>query len=104
MPASLEKYVKNLAKPRKNIPINVIQERFYNTYQICNENIEKFKLILRKGVYLYEYMDSWKEFNEPVPLDKKYYYSKSNDENISDSDIEHVKNVCNTFKKNKKNR
>ena len=99
MAASLEKHVKNLAKLGKNIPINVIQERFYNTYQICNKNIEKFKLILRKGVYLYEYMDSWKEFNEPVSLDKKYYYSKSNDENISDSDIEHVKNVCHTFKK-----
>ena len=79
MPASLEKHVKNLAKPSKNIPINVLQERFYNTYWICNDNIEKFKLILRKSVYLYEYMDLWKIFNEPVPLDKKHYYSKWND-------------------------
>ena len=43
-------------------------------------------------------MDSWKRFNEPVPLDKKYYYGGLNDENISDSDTDHVKNVCNTFK------
>ena len=42
-------------------------------------------------------MDSWKRFNEPVPLDKKYYYGGLNDENISDSDTDHVKNVCNTF-------
>ena len=76
MPASLEKHVKNLAKLGKNIPINVLQERFYNTYRICNDNIEKFKLILRKSVYLYEYMDLWKVFNEPVSLDKKHYYSK----------------------------
>ena len=71
MAAALEKHVRNLAEPRKNIPIEVLQERFYNTYWICNGNIEKFKLLLRKGVYPYEYMDSWKRFHEPVPLDKK---------------------------------
>ena len=39
-------------------------------------------------------MRSWKNFEEPVPLDKKYYYSETNDANISDSDMEHVKKVC----------
>ena len=42
-------------------------------------------------------MRSWKNFEEPVPLDKKYYYSEFNDVNISDSDIEHVKKVCEAF-------
>ena len=28
-------------------------------------------VLLRKGVYPYEYMRSWKNFEEPVPLDKK---------------------------------
>ena len=32
MLASLEKHVKNLAEHGKNIPINVLRERFYNTY------------------------------------------------------------------------
>ena len=36
-------------------------------------------------------MSSWKKFNEPVPLMKKYYYSELNDENISDADLAHVK-------------
>ena len=40
--------------------------------------------MLRKGVYPYEYRDSWKKFSEPVPLDKEYYYNKVNDQNISD--------------------
>ena len=43
-------------------------------------------------------MDSWKRFHESVPLDQKYYYSRLNDENVSDSVMDHVKNVCNTFK------
>ena len=35
-------------------------------------------------------MDSWEKFNLPVPLDKKYYYSKLNYANIDDSDLDHV--------------
>ena len=42
-------------------------------------------------------MDSWEKFELPVPLDKKHYYSKLNDSNINDKDIEHVKNLCDTF-------
>ena len=43
-------------------------------------------------------MVTWKRFNEHVPLDEKYYYSELNLEGISNDDIVHVKNVCNTFK------
>ena len=43
-------------------------EKFPNTYQLCNKDRNKFALLLRKGVYPYEYMDSWNKFNEPVPL------------------------------------
>ena len=54
--------------------------------------------MLRKGVYPYEYMDSWEKFSEPMPLDNEYYCSNVNDQNISVSDIDHINNVCNTFK------
>ena len=43
-------------------------------------------------------MDSSKKFNKFVPLDKKYCYSELNDADISDNDIAHVKNMCDTFK------
>ena len=91
MSQSLSNLVDNLAEPSKNLPIDTLINRFYNTYALCNKDINKFKLLLRKGIYPYEYMTSWDKFKEPVPLDKKLYYSKLNDENISDSDIEHVK-------------
>ena len=44
--------------------INLLIKRFYNTYQLSDNDINKFKLLLRKGVCPYEYMDRWKRFNE----------------------------------------
>ena len=36
---------------------------FPNRYEFCNGDINKFILLIRKGVYPYEYMASWKRFN-----------------------------------------
>ena len=98
MNRSLSELVDNLSESGKNIPNDVLKERFYNTYQLYRNNDEKFKLLLKKGVYPYEYMSSWDKFKEPLPLDKNSYYSELNDADISDNDIAHVKNVCDTFK------
>ena len=39
-------------------------KRFASTYAFCNKELNKFILLLRKGVYPYEYMDNWERFNE----------------------------------------
>ena len=62
---SLSNLVDNLSELKINkIDNDVFIKRFYNTYQLSDIDINKFKLFLRKGVYLYEYMDSWRRFNE----------------------------------------
>ena len=71
MGKSLSSLVHNLTELDKNLPDDVLIQRFYNAYQLCENNIEKFKILLRKGIYSYEYMNSWKKFKEPVPLTKK---------------------------------
>ena len=38
--------------------------------------INKLVLLLRKGVYPYEYVDSWERFDETSLPDKKSLYSK----------------------------
>ena len=38
-------------------------ERFASTYKFCNNDLNKFVMLLRKGVYPYEYMDGWDKFN-----------------------------------------
>ena len=35
-------------------------KKFPITYELCNGDHNKFVLLLRKDVYPYEYMDSWK--------------------------------------------
>ena len=57
MNCSLSELVDNLSEPGKNIPNDVLKERFYNTYQLYPNNDEKLKLLLQKGDYPYEYMD-----------------------------------------------
>ena len=98
MSQSLFNLVDNLEELNKNLPDDVLIHRFYNTYNMINDNnIKKFKLLLRKGVYSYECMRSWKNFKEPVPLKKECYYSETNNTNISNDNLEHVKKVCDDF-------
>ena len=47
--------------------------RFSSTYMFCNGDINKLILLLRKGVYRYEYMDSWERFNETSLPDKEAF-------------------------------
>ena len=48
-------------------------QRFANIYEFCNVDLNKFILLLRKGVYPYEYKDSWERFNETSLPDKKLF-------------------------------
>ena len=41
----------------------------------CNDDLNKFVLSLRKGVYPYEHMDSWEKFDETSIPPKEAYYS-----------------------------
>ena len=73
-------------------------KRFANTYEFCNKNLNKFILLLRKGVYPYEYMDNWKRFNETSLPNKESFHSNLNMENIDDIDYRHGNNVFKIFK------
>ena len=53
--------------------INELIEKFPRIYQFCKGDLNKFVLLLRQGVYPYEYMDSWERFNETSLPDKKIF-------------------------------
>ena len=73
-------------------------QKFANIYDFCNGDLNKFILLLRKGVYPYEYMDNWERFDETSLPDKESFYSSLNMENIDDIDYRHGNNVFKKFK------
>ena len=98
MQDSLSNLVDNLSELKINkIDNDVLIKRFSNAYQLSDNDINKFKLLLRKGIYPYEYMDCWKKFNETELPSKDKFYSTLNLEDILDNDYAHAVNVWNTF-------
>ena len=77
---------------KKNFNKELIK-RFANIYEFCNADINKFIFLLRKGVYPYEYMDSWERFDETSLPDKEAFYSNLNMEDITDVEYRHAKRV-----------
>ena len=91
-------------------------KRFASTYEFCNndttgstaepsslersssERINKFVLLLRKGVYPYKYADTWERFSEISLPSNKDFYSNLNMEDISDIDYRHANSVFKVFK------
>ena len=80
--------------------INRLIKKFPNTYQFCNEDVNKFVSLLRKGVYLCEYIDSCEKFNETSLPDKESFYSELNKEGITNEDCAHAQKVWEVFVEN----
>ena len=77
--------------------INRRIEKFSSVYQFCNGNLNKFILLIRKGVYPYEDLDSWEKFDEASSPDKKAFHSNLNLEDTSDKDCLYAQKVWGVF-------
>ena len=96
-----EKLILGCFKGKKNYEKDFNKElikRFANIYRFCNKDLNKFILLLRKGVYPYEYMDIWEIFNETLLPNKKAFYSNLNMKDITDTDCMHANKVFKEFK------
>ena len=105
MQDSLSNLVENLSEINNKKPDNksydTLIKKFPNTNRLCDKDrdkdCDKFELWLRKDVYPYKYMDSWKRFKEESLPDKECFYSELNKEHITDEDYAHVQKVWDTF-------
>ena len=84
MISGLDKHVSNLPDDA----FKYTQEEFTN---------EKFSLMKQKGVYPYDFLDSFKKFKKTKLPTKEQFYSILNDEKISEADYKHAKTVWYKF-------
>ena len=84
MATSLDKLADNLPKDAFN---NV--KRYYAD--------DKLELLIRKGIYPYGYMEKLEKLKETQLRPKEAFYSRLNDEGISDENYTHAKKVWKTF-------
>lgn len=59
---------------------------------------KELELLMKKGVYPYEYMDSWSRLNETSLPPKEKFFSSLNDSAISDSNYSYAQDVWDTFR------
>ena len=74
-----------------------LKNRFANTYKLSNHGINEVILLLRKGIYPYEYMDDWEKFNETSLPEKEDFCSLLNVEDITDADHTNAERVYKDF-------
>ena len=85
MNSSLDSLVKNLISE----DFKYLSEEFSG---------EKLKLVKQKGIYPYQYMSSFKRFNEEKLPDKSKFFSSLKDNCISKEDYDRAIKVWNVFK------
>ena len=85
MSSSLDSLVNNLAKG---------DHKFWGFEEYSDKQRE---LLIRKGIYPYEYMSSWDKFNESRLPTKDKFYSNLNMSGVSDKEYEHACKVWNEF-------
>ena len=86
------------SRKRFKQPIQLLKDKFSNTYSIYDNNINKFILLLRKGIYSYEHIYSYEKFNEQQLPSTDKFYSNFNFKNITKHEYKHAKKVWDTFK------
>ena len=85
MSSSLDKLVSNLPK----------DDLIYTSKAFKGKRLD---LMSHKGVYPYDYMDSFEKFNEKELPTKDQFHSILNDQHITDDEYNHAQEVWNTFR------
>ena len=79
-----------------NLVGNLQPDNFINTKEVFKDP-NLLDLLTRKGVYPYDYVSSLEKLSETQLPPKEEFYSRLNDEDISDEDYHHSIRVWNKF-------
>ena len=78
-----------------NLVNNLPAEAFKHTGQVFQG--EQLSLMTKKGVYPYDYMNSFEKFEDNRLPKKEDFFSIMNNEHITDEEYQHAQNVWKTF-------
>ena len=84
-----------MASSLERLAANLTTDTFKYTSQVFQD--EKLALMKQKGLYPYDYMDSFQKFGDQQLPPKEEFYSILTDESISDEQYQHAQKVWNTF-------
>ena len=84
--SSLDSLVNNLARG---------DSEFFG-FEEYSEN--QYKLLIKKGIYPYEYMTDWDKFKETKLPPREAFYSKLNMSDVGNEDYEHANRVWKEFR------
>lgn len=87
MAASLDSLSTLLPSEKKTI--------LHNEYK--HYDINQIRMLERKGVFCYDYVDSWEKLEETSLPEIKYFFSKLTESNISEKQYDHAMNVWKAF-------
>ncbi|XP_065662849.1 uncharacterized protein LOC136085468 [Hydra vulgaris] len=96
-------FIKKLSGGRINCIPNNEEKCFIEKLDERSNNIGKYNsgeqldLLLKKGIYPFDWVDSIDKFNEICLPPKESFFSKLNDEGVSDDNYLHAQNVWNKF-------
>ena len=74
-----------------------MSETQWGTFNFSDNDISKFILLLRKGVYPYAYSGEWEKFNEITLPEKEEFQSNLSLEGITDTGFMYAKRDCKGF-------
>ena len=85
-----------MASPLANLAKNLSDDKYIYTSEAFSG--EKLALMKAKGVYPYDYMDSFQKFSQTQLPKRDDFYSLLTNEEISESEYAHAQKVWETFK------
>lgn len=115
LPTNKEKYISFI----KDMPENAVKFRFIDSFRFMAGSLDKlssylenypilksefkdldsdcFELLTRKGVFPYDYMDSWEKLRDNQLPSKLHFYNKLEDRNINRKEYRHAENIWQKF-------
>ncbi|CAL1268473.1 unnamed protein product [Larinioides sclopetarius] len=115
IPNTMEKYISFSIRRRMENPVTL---QFIDSLQFLNASLQKLvenlykskfsimencvssphrELLLKKGIYPYEYMTSFSKFEETELPPRSAFYSSLTNEGITEEEYEHARNVWKSF-------